>query len=351
VADPLYRVELTASFLERLDAIEAFLVEADAGFAFDDLLAELRATVIPNLRRFPRIGRRYLANPPQSAEALAQLAALPAGAPDALREYLHGDYLMLYTVVDASPSQASVYLLSIRHHRQLSFDFAKLWSRLGGQMPHSPSASNAVSPTAASSSLVARFDAASSAVQTTSSIYRRDFPLAVVEAKEAGLPAENGVQQAREYAEAWGSSLRTPRTATASSRSTTLAGTEREVERYATSRRTVRPADGRRRPCPKTPRRICLEPFNLASGKVPRYYQQIAINRVVEAVSARPEAHPSHAGHRHGQDLRGLPDLLEALEQPLEPHGRTPTPEDSVSWPTATCPGRRPDGQDVRALR
>ncbi len=124
----MYRVELTASFLQRLDAIEAFLVKADAGFAFDDLLAELRATVIPNLRRFPRIGRRYLANPPQSAEGLAQLAALPAGAPDALREYPHGDYLMLYTVMDVSPkTNASVYLLSIRHHRQLSFDFARLW--------------------------------------------------------------------------------------------------------------------------------------------------------------------------------------------------------------------------------
>lgn len=128
MADRLFRVELTASFLERLDAIEAFLVEADAGFAFDDLLAEIRATVIPNLRRFPRMGRRYLAHPPQSAEALAQLAALPAGAPDALREYLHGDYLMLYSVVDASSqADATVYLLSIRHHRQLSFDFARLW--------------------------------------------------------------------------------------------------------------------------------------------------------------------------------------------------------------------------------
>lgn len=124
MADQLYRVELTASFLERLDEIEAFLVEADAGFAFDDLLAEIRATVIPNLRRFPRIGRRYLANPPQSAEALAQLAALPTGAPDALREYLHGDYLLLYAAMDA---QKTVYLLSIRHHRQLSFDFARLW--------------------------------------------------------------------------------------------------------------------------------------------------------------------------------------------------------------------------------
>lgn len=124
MADEVFRVELTSSFLLRLDAIESFLTEADAGFAFDDLLAELRATVIPNLARFPRMGRRYLDNPPQSAEALALLAALPAGAAGALREYLHGDYLMLYAAVEAD---ATVYLLSIRHHRQLSFDFARLW--------------------------------------------------------------------------------------------------------------------------------------------------------------------------------------------------------------------------------
>ena len=124
MSDQLYQVELTASFLERLDSIEAFLSEANAEFVFDELVANIRATVIPNLRRFPRIGRPYLANPPQSAEALAQLASLPAGAANALREYLHGDYLMLYTVVDAN---TTVYLLSIRHHRQLSFDFAGLW--------------------------------------------------------------------------------------------------------------------------------------------------------------------------------------------------------------------------------
>ncbi|UYC12337.1 type II toxin-antitoxin system RelE/ParE family toxin [Xanthomonas sp. CFBP 8445] len=121
----MHRVELTESFLASLDAIEAFLLDADAAATFDDLLAELRAAVIPNLGRFPRIGRPYLDTPPQSAEALAQLAALPAGAPDALRIYLHGDYVMLYTVAEASPT---VYLLSIRHHRQLSFDFAGLWS-------------------------------------------------------------------------------------------------------------------------------------------------------------------------------------------------------------------------------
>jgi plasmid stabilization system protein ParE len=128
VAEDLYRVELSASFLKRLDAIEAFLTEADAAFAFDDLLAELRAMVIPNLARFPRIGRRYLGNPPQSAEALAQLATLPAGAASALREYLHGDFLLLYVATDASET---VYLLTIRHHRQLCFDFARRWPGAG----------------------------------------------------------------------------------------------------------------------------------------------------------------------------------------------------------------------------
>ncbi|MGK3151719.1 hypothetical protein VQE80_15150, partial [Staphylococcus shinii] len=85
-----------------LDAVEAFLTEADAACAFDDLLAELRTTFIPNLARFPRIGRRYLDDPPQSAEALAQLAALPTCAGGALREYLHGDYLLLCAAVDSS---------------------------------------------------------------------------------------------------------------------------------------------------------------------------------------------------------------------------------------------------------
>ena len=124
MADRLYKVELTASFLERLESIEAFLTQA-AGFAYDNLLAEIRGTVIPNLRRFPRMVRRYLDQPPQSAEALAQLALLPVGAADTLREYLHGDCLVLYSLSDIGDKV--VHLLSIRHHRQLSFDFARLW--------------------------------------------------------------------------------------------------------------------------------------------------------------------------------------------------------------------------------
>ena len=123
-----YRVELTATFLEQLESIKSFLREADAPHAYDALLAELRDSVIPNLRRFPRMGRRYLDQPPQSAEAIAQLGLLPAGTADALRVLGSGNYLILYSAQERS---ATAYLLSIRHHRQLSFDFARLWPGAG----------------------------------------------------------------------------------------------------------------------------------------------------------------------------------------------------------------------------
>lgn len=40
------------------------------------------------------------------------------------REYLHGDYLLLYVAMETIQT---VYLLSIRHHRQLTFDFSAHW--------------------------------------------------------------------------------------------------------------------------------------------------------------------------------------------------------------------------------
>jgi hypothetical protein len=124
VAERLHAVELAASFLACLESIEIFLTEADAAYAYDDLLTLLRAEVIPNLRRFPHLGRAYLDQPPRSVEALAMLATLPPGAADSLRVYLAGDYLILY-IVD---KPGSTTLLSIRHHRQLSFDFARIWN-------------------------------------------------------------------------------------------------------------------------------------------------------------------------------------------------------------------------------
>jgi len=112
---------------------------------------------------------------------------------------------------------------------------------------------------------------------------RRDFPIAVVEAKELGLPAENGVQQAREYAEMLGLRFAYATNGRRIIEIDYIEGTEREVERFATPDELwARQASGAR--LPTAAREHLLEPYNLASGKVPRYYQDIAINRVVEAI-------------------------------------------------------------------
>jgi type I restriction enzyme R subunit len=113
--------------------------------------------------------------------------------------------------------------------------------------------------------------------------YRRDYPLAVVEAKEAGLPAENGVQQAREYAEILGLKFAYATNGHRIIEIDYITGTEREVERSATPDELfARLTAAAHLPQAATPH--LLEPFNLVSGKAPRYYQQIAIQRVIEAI-------------------------------------------------------------------
>lgn len=122
-------VRLTANFERNLEGIERFLTEADAAHAYDALLDELPGTVIPNLERFPGMGRPFLARPAGSVEATNTLEALRAKllalTPDleALREYLMDNYLVLYAQIGGH-----VHLLAIRHHRQLSFDFASQWA-------------------------------------------------------------------------------------------------------------------------------------------------------------------------------------------------------------------------------
>ena len=120
-------VKLTANFERNLEAAEAFLIEAGAPKAFDVLIDELTDTVIPNLERFPGMGRSFLDRPVRSVEASNGVDRLRAmlgasGGPTELREYLMPDYLLLYAW-----AASTVYLLSIRHHRQMSFDFKSLW--------------------------------------------------------------------------------------------------------------------------------------------------------------------------------------------------------------------------------
>ena len=121
-------VRLTANFERNLADIERFLTDAEAPEACDTLLDQLLDTLIPNLKRFPAIGRPFLANAARSVETTNALEALRAKLstltpdPEALREYILEHYLVLYAQIGGS-----LYLLAIRHHRQLSFDFQSHW--------------------------------------------------------------------------------------------------------------------------------------------------------------------------------------------------------------------------------
>jgi plasmid stabilization system protein ParE len=123
-------IKLTANVEKNLADIERFLTEAEAPRAYDGLLDELLETVIPNLERFPDMGRPFMLRKPRSVEAdtslvtlRSKMSALGMG-PDALREYVLKDYLLLYAQVDQA-----IYLLALRHQRQLSFDFERHWNQ------------------------------------------------------------------------------------------------------------------------------------------------------------------------------------------------------------------------------
>lgn len=122
-------VKLTANFERNLADIERFLIEAEVPEAFDGLLDELLGTVLPNLERFPTLGRPFFnravgsAETTKAVEALqARLAAAVGGSASCLREYVMTHYLMLYM-----HAGDTLFLLSVKHHRQLSFDFEGHW--------------------------------------------------------------------------------------------------------------------------------------------------------------------------------------------------------------------------------
>lgn len=121
-------IQFTVNFERNLEEIERFLIAAEAPRAFDELLDELLETVIPNLEQFPEMGRPSLRQRVRSVEVANAVAALSeklaALTPetDAIREYVLKHYLVLYALIGAT-----IYLLAIRHQRQLSFDFAGHW--------------------------------------------------------------------------------------------------------------------------------------------------------------------------------------------------------------------------------
>ena len=116
------QVSAAPHFAECLLAVHAFMVEQDAASAPARLvqikrdLREMKSI----LAWSPASGRpaRFLS--PNSAQASLRLAAVQqlaqsAGLPH-LREYVMGSYVVLY-----AHSDTEVVLLSLKHHRQLTY--------------------------------------------------------------------------------------------------------------------------------------------------------------------------------------------------------------------------------------
>jgi plasmid stabilization system protein ParE len=118
-------VRVTANFEQNLDEIRDFLRRQEAPpKIFEELLDYLFDTVIPNLQRFPELGVDFLARTTHTLEAHDRVQRLrhKIGSELQLREYIAKDYLILYAV-----APDVLYLLAVKHHRQLSFDFKGHW--------------------------------------------------------------------------------------------------------------------------------------------------------------------------------------------------------------------------------
>ncbi len=113
----------TENFSENLEAIRIFL-GAEGRARFERLLDRLFDDLVPTLCRFPRSGRAFLAHPVLSVEARAALRRLKRllRPGDDFREFILDEYLLHYLVRDAR-----IIFLSIKHHRQLSFDLHQFW--------------------------------------------------------------------------------------------------------------------------------------------------------------------------------------------------------------------------------
>lgn len=111
--------------------------------------------------------------------------------------------------------------------------------------------------------------------------YQRDFKIAVVEAKEQGLPAGNGVQQAKRYAEMLGVKFAYATNGTDIIEVDFITGQEQFIPRFPTPAELWQRLQGNLALDTKAAETL-LTPYDLTSGKTPRYYQEIAINRAVE---------------------------------------------------------------------
>jgi type I restriction enzyme R subunit len=113
--------------------------------------------------------------------------------------------------------------------------------------------------------------------------YRRDFPIAVVEAKSIYAKPGDGLQQAKDYAQILGLKFAYATNGHGIIEHDFLTGRDNDVEGFPTPEELWGRIRGSEGIDDATAERVLAPCYNL-SGKSPRYYQEIAINRAVQAI-------------------------------------------------------------------
>lgn len=113
--------------------------------------------------------------------------------------------------------------------------------------------------------------------------YTSDFPLAVVEAKAEDKPADDGLQQAKDYASILGLKFAYASNGKGIIEFDSATGLERRLVAFPTPNELwLRLRSGEKLSDDAASR--LLTPINHAAGKEPRYYQRIAVNSAVRAI-------------------------------------------------------------------
>jgi hypothetical protein len=114
------------NFKQNLETIEQFWTVCQLPKQHLKLVSEIGNTLYVNLEGFPQIGRRFIADTSDDQHIQTRALVLLARARATLngveiREYLLGDYLVLYGV-----DELRIYLIAIKHHKQAGFSIGAL---------------------------------------------------------------------------------------------------------------------------------------------------------------------------------------------------------------------------------
>jgi type I restriction enzyme, R subunit len=113
--------------------------------------------------------------------------------------------------------------------------------------------------------------------------YRRDFPIAVVEAKAAYRTAGDGLQQAKEYAQILGLKFAYATNGHSIIEHDFLTGLDNELQAFPKPSELWARLTGAEKISEEMGNRL-VTPYYHLSGKSPRYYQEIAINLAVQCI-------------------------------------------------------------------